>query len=122
MIKSSKLSIIFLVLASITLLTHALPAAVSVGNQITLDSSTICTYLPPDAGGNISEHEDDAVPFCNTLTPPNVGGGVNLIPDGFILTSHFASGDGFVQYTGRIDPSKYGLDPNDEGGQYDSVG
>nr|CAG8494062.1 9214_t:CDS:1 [Entrophospora candida]CAG8635841.1 36_t:CDS:1 [Entrophospora candida] len=120
MFKSSKLSIIFLVLASATLFTHAAPT--KAGNEITLDATTLCTYLPPKAGGNIADHEDDAVPFCNTTTPTGVTGTVNLIPDGFIVSSNFLAGDGFVQYTGKINPSAYSLDPNDEGGQYDSVG
>ncbi|CAJ0754497.1 10350_t:CDS:1 [Entrophospora sp. SA101] len=120
MFNSSKLSIIFLVLASATLFTHAAPT--KAGNEITLDATTLCIYLPPEAGGDIAGHEDDAVPFCNTTTPTGVKGTVNLFPDGFIVSSHFSTGDGFVQYTGKINPSAYSLDSNDEGGQYDSVG
>nr|CAG8486879.1 4389_t:CDS:1 [Entrophospora candida]CAG8505897.1 5548_t:CDS:1 [Entrophospora candida] len=120
MINPSKLSIAFLVLASVAIFTHAAPAAV--GNEITLDENTLCTYLPPAPGGDVAGHENDAQPFCNTTTPPGVKGAVNPIPEGFIVTSHFLSGEGFVQYTGTINPDAYKLSPTDEGGQYDSVG
>ncbi|CAJ0641694.1 16_t:CDS:2 [Entrophospora sp. SA101] len=91
-------------------------------SEITLDTDTICIYLPPSPGGYISDHEDDAKPFCNTNKPPGVKGHVDIIPDGLLASSHFKSGDGFVQYTGRINPGAYKLHSDDEGGQYDSVG
>ncbi|CAH1763022.1 602_t:CDS:1 [Entrophospora sp. SA101] len=122
MIKSFKSSIIFLVLASATLFTNALPTADTPGNEITLDTATLCTYLPPAPGGIIADHENDALPFCNTTTPPEVQGPVSLIPSGFIVSAHYLADWGYVQYTGRINRDAYQLRADDEGGQYDSVG
>ncbi|CAG8452683.1 4523_t:CDS:1 [Paraglomus brasilianum] len=91
--------------------------------QITtaVESETnFCIFLPPQLGGGIAEHEDDAVVFCTTplSSAPDAG----LIPSGFIKTAHFATGAGYVQVTGTIDRSKYNLSSSDGGGQYDSVG
>nr|CAG8653115.1 2593_t:CDS:1 [Entrophospora candida]CAG8658533.1 12542_t:CDS:1 [Entrophospora candida] len=122
MVKSSKSSIIFLVLASVTLFTNAIPVDSSPGNEIILDNNTICTYLPPAPGGYIADHENDAIPFCNTSTPPGLQGSVNIIPGGLIATAHFKADDGYVQYTGKINPDAYQLHHDDQGGQYDSVG
>jgi hypothetical protein len=82
--------------------------------------TSFCSYLPPSPGGDVAEHEDDALPFCTQEIPGTMG--AQLFPPGFLLSAHFLQGDGYVQVTGRIDPSTYQLSPNDEGGQYDSVG
>ncbi|KAG0052699.1 hypothetical protein BGZ83_002218 [Gryganskiella cystojenkinii] len=77
-----------------------------------------CVFLPPTYGGDIALNEDRAVAFCTsaTLVP-----GSRVIPKGFIQSAHFlrnATAD-WVQITGRINRSAYGLAPTDGGGQYD---
>ncbi|CAG8510899.1 1486_t:CDS:1 [Paraglomus occultum] len=118
MLKLINLSTLCLILAAV-ILVHTAPT--SPPTITAIDSPTVfCIFLPPQAGGNIAEHENDAVPFCTQASPnaPNA----NILPSGFIVTSHYAVGTGYVQVTGRIDGSKYNLSPTDEGGQYDSVG
>ncbi|KAI1319200.1 hypothetical protein EDD11_004594 [Mortierella claussenii] len=68
-------------------------------------------------GGDIAANEDAAIAFCNKANPRAPG--AKIFPDGFVLSSHWATGDGWVQITGQIDPSKYNLNPCDAGGQYD---
>ncbi len=91
---------------------HALTATVTRG--------AVCSFLPPQPGGNIADSEANAVVFCNKASPnaPDA----NIFPSGFIKSAHFAKGSGFVQVTGRIDRSAYGLSSSDGGGQYDSNG
>ncbi|CAG8588782.1 4956_t:CDS:1 [Paraglomus brasilianum] len=118
MIKLINLSALCLLLAAI-IFVHAAP--INPPTITAIDNSTVyCLFLPPQPGGDIASHENDAVPFCTQATPnaPNA----NILPSGFIVTSHYVVGDGFVQVTGRIDGSKYNLSSTDMGGQYDSVG
>lgn len=78
-----------------------------------------CLFLPPVYGGNIAENEDRAVAFCTKAMPeaPKAG----ILPAGFIKTANFVTNTqaGWVQITGKMDGSKYGLSKNDGGGQYD---
>ncbi|KAG0340794.1 hypothetical protein BG000_011079 [Podila horticola] len=71
-------------------------------------------------GGDIAANEDYAIAFC---TKPNMPGAPNagILPAGFIKSANFMADTqkGWVQITGRIDRSKYGLSPKDGGGQYD---
>ncbi|KAI8606271.1 hypothetical protein EDD21DRAFT_296923, partial [Dissophora ornata] len=76
-----------------------------------------CFFLPPTVGGDIAANEDAAIAFCNKANPNAPGS--KIFPDGFVLSAHWASGDGWVQITGQIDPTKYSLNPCDAGGQYD---
>ncbi|KAL1921518.1 uncharacterized protein VTP21DRAFT_11234 [Calcarisporiella thermophila] len=87
----------------------------SVASVVSADN--FCFFLPPKFGGDIAKAEDNAIAFC-TKDMKNAPG-AKLFPKGFIQSAHFASGKGYVQVTGRIDPSKYGLSKLDEGGQYD---
>lgn len=84
------------------------------------DVNNFCIFLPPSYGGDIAANEDRAVAFC---TKNNVYGATNarVLPGGFIQSAHFVSNPskGYVQVTGRMDRSKYGLSSNDGGGQYD---
>lgn len=85
---------------------------------VILNQSDFCIFLPPMRGGGIAENEDKAVAFC---TKPNLpGANAQTLPAGFIQTAHFVSNTakGYVQVTGRMDGSKYGLKKNDGGGQY----
>ncbi|KAI8595381.1 hypothetical protein EDD21DRAFT_286527, partial [Dissophora ornata] len=85
-----------------------------------LSQADFCLFLPPTYGGDIAANEDRAVAFC---TVPNIPGAINakVLPSGFIKSAHFVSNTakGYVQVTGRMDRSKYGLSANDGGGQYD---
>ncbi|KAF9351054.1 hypothetical protein BGX26_010844 [Mortierella sp. AD094] len=87
---------------------------------VILSQTDFCIFLPPKFGGDIAANEDRAVAFC---TKPNLPGATNaqVLPAGFIKTAHFVTNTqkGYVQITGRIDRSKYGLSANDGGGQYD---
>ncbi|KAF9174546.1 hypothetical protein BGX21_010126 [Mortierella sp. AD011] len=107
--------------ATITLLasTALLALGVSAQGQIgALESaSNYCFFLPPSPGGDIAANEDSAIAFCNQANPNAPG--AKIFPDGFVLSAHWATGDGWVQITGQIDPSKYSLSPCDQGGQYD---
>lgn len=84
------------------------------------DANDFCIFLPPSYGGDISANEDKAVAFC---TKDNVYGATKarVLPAGFIQSAHFVSNPskGYVQVTGRMDRSKYGLSSKDGGGQYD---
>ncbi|GJJ70780.1 hypothetical protein EMPS_03130 [Entomortierella parvispora] len=104
-------------LASAALL--ALGASAQIDGQIaSLDSAdSYCFFLPPMVGGDIAANEDAAIAFCNKANPKAPG--AKVFPDGFVLTAHWATGDGWVQITGQIEPSKYSLNPCDAGGQYD---
>ncbi|KAF9299601.1 hypothetical protein BGZ88_000021 [Linnemannia elongata] len=97
----------------------ALLALTSAQGQIaSVDSAdSYCFFLPPMVGGDIAANEDSAIAFCNKENPKAPG--AKVFPDGFVASVHWASGDGWVQITGQIDPSKYGLNPCDAGGQYD---
>ena len=79
-----------------------------------------CSFLPPQPGGNIGASESNAIVFCNKPSPdaPNA----KIFPNGFIKTAHFAKGKGYVQVTGTINRTAYGLSASDGGGQYDSNG
>ncbi|KAG0255415.1 hypothetical protein DFQ27_006276 [Actinomortierella ambigua] len=84
-----------------------------------VDTNRFCTLLPPKWGGGISESEDVAVAFCTQNMPlaPNA----NIFPTGFIVSAHAKTNNDskWIQITGRIDRSKYGLSASDEGGQND---
>ncbi|KAG0276168.1 hypothetical protein BGZ95_007874 [Linnemannia exigua] len=120
-------SIATLLFASSGPLTQAAPvvapeaaAAASGQTAVIINATDYCIFLPPKYGGDIAENEDRAVAFC---TKPNLPGAPNarVLPAGFIASSHYIvnSSKGYVQITGRIDRSKYGLSKNDGGGQYD---
>ncbi|KAF9392488.1 hypothetical protein CPB97_001131 [Podila verticillata] len=78
-----------------------------------------CLFLPPMYGGDIAANEDRAVAFCTKAMPeaPNAG----ILPAGFIKSANFVTNTqaGWVQITGKMDGSKYGLSKKDGGGQYD---
>ncbi|KAF9378158.1 hypothetical protein CPB97_009738 [Podila verticillata] len=105
-----------------TLATLALAITVSAhgkpGQIVQITSATNwCMMMPPVRGGDIAQNEDRAVAFCTQGSP--LAPKARLFPDGFIRAAHFAQGDGYVQVTGKIDHTKYGLSDNDQGGQYD---
>ncbi|KAG0295991.1 hypothetical protein BGZ96_010412 [Linnemannia gamsii] len=87
--------------------------------QIT-SSSDWCMMMPPQAGGDIAASEDHAIAFCTS--PSSTTPGAKTFPEGFIQSANFASGNGYVQITGKIDSSKYSLSATDRGGQYDIKG
>ncbi|KAG0005912.1 hypothetical protein BGZ80_001152 [Entomortierella chlamydospora] len=84
-----------------------------------ISSKEFCLFLPPKYGGGIAENEDRAVAFCtkSIASAPKAG----ILPTGFIKSAHFTRNTQkqWVQVTGRIDRSKYGLSKKDGGGQYD---
>ncbi|GJJ72684.1 hypothetical protein EMPS_05042 [Entomortierella parvispora] len=89
------------------------------GQVGTIKSSTdFCLWLPKMFGGDIAANEDSAVAFC---TKSNIIPSARILPGGFIKSAHFVQNTtaGWVQVTGRLDRSKYGLKSNDGGGQYD---
>ncbi|GAB5588510.1 hypothetical protein Unana1_03410 [Umbelopsis nana] len=104
------------------------------GVTVSLDSAdSFCLLLPPSAGNKannggkqdvnaISDSEDYAVSFC---TMPNINApGARSMPAGFITSANYQTNStaGFIQVTGKINPSAYGLSSNDQGGQYDNHG
>ncbi|KAG0329938.1 hypothetical protein BG004_002216 [Podila humilis] len=97
------------------------PKPVKLGKTgVVLSQTDFCIWLPPAFGGDIAANEDRAVTFC---TKPNMAGARNagVLPSGFIKSAHFVTNTqrGYVQMTGRMDRSKYGLSGKDGGGQYD---
>src|SRR6266540_3625735 len=104
----------------LTVVTYIYAAPLQITNTITLSSTTLCMFLPREYGGDIGASESDAVAFCNTTNDPKAPN-VNLFPEGFITAANYATGNGFVQFTGTIDRSKYGLSSGDGGGQYDNA-
>ncbi|KAI9031001.1 hypothetical protein CLU79DRAFT_732481 [Phycomyces nitens] len=79
--------------------------------------SAFCSYLPPNPGENISDTENDAVPFC---TSTSLAPGSKKFPTGFIKSAHYLSTGAYAQVTGKIDRTKYKLSASDGGGQYDN--
>jgi hypothetical protein len=115
-----KLSLFFFLATIASVNAMFLPRDTS-GITATVESENVfCSFLPSKPGESIGESEDDAIAFCTQESPKAPG--AKLFPDGFIVSSHFKATDDFVQVTGKMDGSKAGLDPKDEGGQYDSVG
>ncbi|KAF9927514.1 hypothetical protein FBU30_003105 [Linnemannia zychae] len=107
------------ILFSTSTLLALISSSVSAQGQIAaLESAdSYCFFLPPMVGGDIAANEDSAIAFCNK---PNANApGAKVFPDGFVVSVHWATGDGWVQITGQIEPSKYSLNPCDAGGQYD---
>ncbi|KAF9135872.1 hypothetical protein BGW39_010687 [Mortierella sp. 14UC] len=97
----------------------ALGAQAQINGQIaSVDAGdNYCFFLPPMIGGDIAANEDRAIAFCNKPNPRAPG--AKIFPPGFVLSSHWATGPGWVQITGQIDPAAYNLNPCDTGGQYD---
>ncbi|KAG0242647.1 hypothetical protein BGW41_003750 [Actinomortierella wolfii] len=97
----------------------ALGASAQINGQIaSVDSaSSYCFFLPPMVGGDIAENEDRAIAFCNA--PNAKAPGAKIFPEGFVTSVHYATGPDWVQVSGQIDPTKYSLNPCDQGGQYD---
>ncbi|KAF9978206.1 hypothetical protein BGZ73_003387 [Actinomortierella ambigua] len=105
------------ILASAILLASTASAQIN-GQIASVDSATsYCFFLPPMVGGDIAENEDRAIAFCNA--PNAKAPGAKIFPDGFVTSVHYATGPGWIQISGQIDPTKYQLNPCDAGGQYD---
>ncbi|KAG0347548.1 hypothetical protein BG005_012015 [Podila minutissima] len=109
-----------LAVAAVALFCSTADAALPSGKTLALRSATeYCLMLPSKPGQIIGESEDSAVAFCNK----NISSARNarMLPKGFIKSLHWVSNKskGYVQITGRIDRSKYGLRASDGGGQYD---
>ncbi|KAG0380980.1 hypothetical protein BGX24_001689 [Mortierella sp. AD032] len=85
-----------------------------------VNQNDFCIFLPPTYGGDIAANEDRAIAFCTKANMPNAPG-AKVLPKDFIKSAHFSRNTtaGWVQITGRINRSKYGLSPKDGGGQYD---
>ncbi|KAI8981997.1 hypothetical protein BDF20DRAFT_905692 [Mycotypha africana] len=119
--KFATVSIILFALGLFTCLVQALPVHSSLTRrapkyQIQLQSATaFCSFLPPHPGDDVGATENDGKPFC---TDASLGG--QVFPSGFIKSAHFAKTSTYAQVTGRIDGSKYKLNPSDGGGQYDN--
>ncbi|KAF9356422.1 hypothetical protein BGX26_005286 [Mortierella sp. AD094] len=106
-----------LFLASAAVLAMGTQAQIN-GQIASVDSAdNYCFFLPPMVGGDIAANEDRAIAFCNK--PNSSAPGAKIFPPGFVLSAHWATGNGWVQVTGQIDPAQYSLNPCDTGGQYD---
>ncbi|KAF9898974.1 hypothetical protein EC991_009829 [Linnemannia zychae] len=97
----------------------AVSAAIPGKTGALISASKYCIFLPPKYGGGISENEDRAVAFCNQPIP--TAPQARILPAGFIKSVHLIRNTRkkWVQITGKIDRTKYGLSSRDEGGQYD---
>ncbi|KAF9175441.1 hypothetical protein BGX20_005306 [Mortierella sp. AD010] len=90
--------------------------------EINADGS-FCTMLPPYGVNNVAINEACANSYC--FDGKYTNSSTHLVgPSDFILSSHYVANttNSYVQITGCIDSSKWGLSPTDEGGQMDSHG
>ncbi len=78
-----------------------------------------CLMLPPTPGGNIGNTEGTSLSRCIGNVPGSKA--VGPLPDGFITSAHLIETPEYIQVSGNLDVAKYGLDPTDGGGQYDSA-
>ena len=111
-----------------TLLYHAystnLTQIVTLGQGVGIESATSFCIIFPSQPGNgvntnyIAETEKSAVSGCTSQVPVGAKPAKSL-PSGFIKSAHMISNEYYSQVTGTYDPSKYGLNPNDDGTQYD---
>ncbi|ORX43073.1 hypothetical protein DM01DRAFT_1340847 [Hesseltinella vesiculosa] len=95
------------------------------------NANNFCLFLPRSPGNKadfgrvdpdaIADSEKTAVSFC---TQAGLTSGAKQLPSGFIRTANYQYNTtaGFVQVTGQIDRTKYQLQMNDFGGQYDNHG
>ncbi|KAF9971059.1 hypothetical protein BGZ73_006036 [Actinomortierella ambigua] len=80
-----------------------------------------CFFLPPDPKAQtVAEAEDRAVAYCTKEGIPGTTGS-KVFPPNFIVASHYKkdAAAGWVQVTGLINPTVYGMSMSDDGGQYD---
>ena len=92
----------------------------SAGLGIAIDNSkSFCLIIPPNAGDNIADKEPDGIAAC--LGNPAGALPTKPMPDGLIQSAHYLKTDDYVQVTGKINPSAYKLNPNDDGGQWDDA-
>ncbi|KAG1146334.1 hypothetical protein G6F37_011393 [Rhizopus arrhizus] len=111
----SSLALFVFTLLALVVSMHAFPLNKR-GYSIQLQSSSqFCSFMPPHRGDDVGGTEDDGIPMC---TSSGLGG--RKFPSGFIKSAHFAKTSNYVQVTGTIDRSKYGLSSSDGGGQYDN--
>ncbi|KAG0002255.1 hypothetical protein BGZ80_001273 [Entomortierella chlamydospora] len=90
--------------------------------EVNADGS-FCTMLPPYGVNNVAINEACANSYCFNGKYTNTS--THLVgPSDLILSSHYVANttNSYVQITGCIDGSKWGLSPTDEGGQMDSHG
>ncbi|KAI7885694.1 hypothetical protein K492DRAFT_123483, partial [Lichtheimia hyalospora FSU 10163] len=83
------------------------------------DQDNFCLFLPPQPGLNVALYETQGKPFCMGSTSVE---GAEDLPEGFVTVAHYQKNETYEQVTGYIDRSKYNLDVNDGGGQYDNHG
>lgn len=94
------------------------------GQGVGIESATsFCIIFPAQPGNGINtnyiaETEKSAVSGCTSQVPVGAKPAKSL-PSGFIKSAHMISNEYYSQVTGTYDPSKYGLNPNDDGTQYD---
>ncbi|KAI9275950.1 hypothetical protein BDA99DRAFT_416864, partial [Phascolomyces articulosus] len=82
-------------------------------------ANDFCFFLPAEPNQEVAPTEDYGVAHC---TSDSVIKGNKVFPSGFIQKTHYSKTSKYVQVTGYLDPAKYGLLPDDEGGQYDDHG
>ncbi|OZJ06367.1 hypothetical protein BZG36_00751 [Bifiguratus adelaidae] len=95
----------------------ALQKRLTGGTEIYVDSATsFCIFLPPDQGAIVSAEEYEGQAFCmGNAASVNA----NPIPGGMILSANYLAQDSYVQVTGQFDPTVYGMQLTDGGGQFD---
>lgn len=110
--------------SSILTLAHSIHPYECTGQGVGIESATsFCIIFPAQPGNGINtnyiaETEKSAVSDCTSQVPVGAKPAKSL-PSGFIKSAHMISNEYYSQVTGTYDPSKYGLNPNDDGTQYD---
>ncbi|KAI7859084.1 hypothetical protein BDC45DRAFT_422261, partial [Circinella umbellata] len=88
--------------------------------QVIINSEDdFCLFLPPEPGLEVAPYETEGIPFCHSA---NEVPGAQQFSEGFITTAHYTKNSTYVQVTGYLDRTKYNLQANDGGGQYDNHG
>lgn len=85
------------------------------------DAADFCLLVPAKkAKTAVALVEPDAIPAC-TGTNPTAQPNAAVLSPKFITSANYLETADYKQITGCLNPAGYGLDPNDQGGQFDPV-
>ena len=89
------------------------------GFGLALDNSkSFCLIIPHDFGNDIAADDANGVAAC--WGNPKGALPTKELPNGLITSAHFVKTSAYSQVTGKYNPAAYGLNPNDQGTQWDN--